>query len=146
MVTWIDYPAELRDHLLVSGFRTNQPDRRVVAQPSRGRGLVRRGTPVGGGQPVTGITVVTRPLLYRIKSFWRVDLVEGTLPFRIKDQQLDGATLLDENYAPILDENGAPLLITSYYLVIFEPGSPPPEETPVSETDWQVSYPLRVIA
>lgn len=139
------YPPELNQSWLVSGFRASRVDRRVITQPSRGRAWYRRGSSVSGGLPVSAATMEPISGLARFWRFWEEELVGGTLPFKVRDQQIDNVPLSDQAGNIILDESNKTILIGAYWICRFDQV---PEETPVEGgfNLWQLSFQLTVLA
>lgn len=86
-------------------------------------------------EPISGLA--------RFWRFWDEDLDGGTLPFKVRNQQIDGQPLADEDGNPIKDEDGATILIAAYWVCRFEGV---PEEVPLDDPLWQISYQLSVFA
>ena len=135
----VNYPAELEQYLLVEGFRATVPDERLYSPTQRGPGLVQGSQAVAGGTPIAASTVISIDDVMRYRRWWRDTILKGTKPFRIRNQQIDGVSLSNEDDTALVDYTEEAYAGTHYWLVMFDPRVPPPAET-VFGLEWRLDF------
>lgn len=137
----LEWPAAVLGNTLVKdGFQYETPDGRLRNPMDRGPSKS-RGDSEGAPNAISCTSIDWNSgQLSRWRRFWSEESQGGNLPFTIRDPQLDGEPLWDEDGVPVLDEDGEPVLISSSWLVIF--GESKPVERPLGGGWWRVSFDL----
>ncbi|MGX9443856.1 hypothetical protein ACWX0K_14940 [Nitrobacteraceae bacterium UC4446_H13] len=117
------WPSDLPQQVLVSGFTASARGNRLVTAPDSGPPKQRRRGPLL--RPVQASIFVNQDERSRFDRFFDEEVIGGTQPFLIPDQNTDGLDLFSDTFGQQLqDENGVPLLIESWWLVQFGQSQP----------------------
>ena len=117
------WPDDLPQQVLVNGFNESARGNRLVTAPEVGPAKQRRRGPLV--RPVQASIFVNQDERSRFDRFFDEEVIGGTQPFLIPDQNTDGLDLFSDTFGQQLqDENGVPLLIESWWLVQFGQNQP----------------------
>jgi len=99
-------------------------------------GEARLVTPIDAGPPrlrrrysqmpaIVGMTLdLSVDQALRLERFFFEEVKGGSLPFLMRDPELDGLPLTDEEGTPLTDGEGNPLTIAAWWLCLFAEGLP----------------------
>jgi hypothetical protein len=117
------WPDDLPQQVLVNGFNASARGNRLVTAMDSGPPKQRRRGPLL--RPVQASIFVDQDGRSRFDRFFDEEVINGTQPFLIPDQNHDGLDLFSDTLGEQLqDENGNPLLIESWWLVQFGQNQP----------------------
>jgi hypothetical protein len=118
------WPKELPQRVLSTGFSRTYDD--GVQATSMGAGVQKtRLQTVAAPEQVQASIMATEEGIARFRRFRNEEVGRGSLPFLMPDQVCDGASITASDGTPLLTAGGQPLMQTSWWLVMFTPGSPP---------------------
>ena len=98
------WPSELPQRFSKDGYSDSFADNRIATNPDLGPALIRSRVS-SMPRPVTGVMVMSRVQLERLRKFWKTDTLDGKLPFIFPDPTFGFGSAW--NYIPYSGNTGA---------------------------------------
>lgn len=136
------WPPDLPQRFQRDGYSEAAADGRIRQKMEAGPPKVRRRTSAAV-RPVSASVVVDDDGLARFNRFWEEEVAQGSLPFWLPAQSLDGFELGTADGDTLLADDGTPIVIVAWWLAIFGEGAP--KTVQADPCSWRISFDIEVL-